>query len=267
MEDFFQQFQLAIGRPPLRVFEKTSHLGLPAIVNLSYSHASESLIEVRCFEVSNEQPVFPQEQRVVAPTGLTQGLEHLRPHYLVPRLVLLHPFGLYSKLEADTLVMSHVESVPGLILRTSVDVFQSETLIYTLDFTPLLGLEWGQRLYILLIAFGTYGQRRLGQTIAPMLLRRISMPRFLNAALLAAALMTPIAIVPTALLADDRTYHDKQHNDDHHWDSHEDRAYRMWAKENHRKYREFSRIPENDQQAYWGWRHEHSDAVLKINIR
>jgi len=24
---------------------------------------------------------------------------------------------------------------------------------------------------------------------------------------------------------------------------------------------------ENDQQAYWGWRHDHSDAVLKINIR
>ena len=93
------------------------------------------------------------------------------------------------------------------------------------------------------------------------------MTRFLNAALLAAALMTPIAIAPIALLADDRVYHDKQHNDDHHWDSHEDRAYRMWVKENHRKYREFGRLPETDQQAYWGWRHEHSDAVLKIDIR
>ena len=97
------------------------------------------------------------------------------------------------------------------------------------------------------------------------------MLRFLNAALLGTALIIPVAMAPTALRAQDnkgaRSYHDKQHNDDHHWDSHEDRAYRMWAKENHRKYREFSRLPDNDQQAYWGWRHEHSDAVLKINIR
>jgi hypothetical protein len=95
-----------------------------------------------------------------------------------------------------------------------------------------------------------------------------TMRRFLNAALLSAALIVPIALAPTVLLADDHdhVYHDKDHNDDHHWDNHEDRAYRMYVKENHRKYRSFDKIPENDQQAYWGWRHEHSDAVLKINI-
>ena len=26
------------------------------------------------------------------------------------------------------------------------------------------------------------------------------------------------------------------------------------------------KLNDNDQQAYWGWRHEHSDALLKINI-
>ena len=97
------------------------------------------------------------------------------------------------------------------------------------------------------------------------------MPRFLNAALLAAALLTPIAIAPIALRAEDRnaarTYHDKQRNDDHQWNGQEDRAYRMWAKENHRKYSDFSKLKENDQQSYWGWRHDHSDAVLKIEIR
>jgi Ni/Co efflux regulator RcnB len=99
---------------------------------------------------------------------------------------------------------------------------------------------------------------------------KITMPRFLNAALLGAALLTPMAIAPTALQAQDqkaRVYHDKQHNDDHEWNGHEDQAYRMYAKENHRKYREFSRLNENDQQAYWGWRHEHSDALLKIDVR
>ena len=96
------------------------------------------------------------------------------------------------------------------------------------------------------------------------------MPRFLNAALLGAALIIPVTMAPTALRADDnkaRSYHDKQHNDDHEWNNHEDQAYRVYAKQNHRKYRNFSTLNENDQQAYWGWRHEHSDALLKINIR
>ena len=96
------------------------------------------------------------------------------------------------------------------------------------------------------------------------------MSRFWNTALLGAALMTPIAIVPTALRAQDhreaRKYQDKQHNDEHEWNDHEDRAYRMWAKENHRKYRDFSKLKDDDRQSYWGWRHEHSDEKLKIEI-
>jgi hypothetical protein len=93
------------------------------------------------------------------------------------------------------------------------------------------------------------------------------MRRFLNAALLSAALVAPLAVVPIALRADDRVYHDKDHNDDHHWDNHENRAYRMYIKENHRKYRDFNRLKAEDQAAYWNWRHEHSDAILKIDIR
>jgi hypothetical protein len=97
------------------------------------------------------------------------------------------------------------------------------------------------------------------------------MPRFWNVALIGAALIVPIALTPTALRAEDqkntRSYHDAQHNDDHQWNSHEDRAYGMWIKENHRKKTTFVKLKANDQQAYWGWRHEHSDALLKINIR
>jgi hypothetical protein len=97
------------------------------------------------------------------------------------------------------------------------------------------------------------------------------MSRFLNSALLGAALITALALPPTALRAEDqknvRTYHDKQHNDDHQWNSHEDQAYKMYAKENHRKATSFVKLKDNDQQAYWGWRHDHSDALLKIQIR
>jgi hypothetical protein len=41
----------------------------------------------------------------------------------------------------------------------------------------------------------------------------------------------------------------------------------MWVRENHRKNQNFSKLREEDQQAYWRWRHDHSDAQLKINIR
>lgn len=103
------------------------------------------------------------------------------------------------------------------------------------------------------------------------------MARFYTAVFTAVAFMTPMAVAPTALLAqdrddhhdehhNDRVYHDRAHNDDHHWDSHEDRAYRMWAEENHRKYRDFSKLNNHDQEAYWSWRHDHPNAVLNINI-
>ena len=79
-------------------------------------------------------------------------------------------------------------------------------------------------------------------------------------------MLGPIVVAPSFLNAEDRVYHDRDHNDDHHWDKHEDRAYRMWVKERHRKYRDFNRLRAEDQAAYWSWRHEHSDAVLHIDI-
>jgi hypothetical protein len=41
----------------------------------------------------------------------------------------------------------------------------------------------------------------------------------------------------------------------------------MWAKENHRKYQSFDKLKEEEQKSYWAWRHDHSDAVLKIDVR
>ena len=96
-----------------------------------------------------------------------------------------------------------------------------------------------------------------------------------KAAFLAAALLAPMAVTPVMLQAQDqrqeqrtnRTYHDAGHNDDHEWNKNENQAYRVWVKQNHRRNTDFSRLKENDQQSYWGWRHEHSDATLNINIR
>ncbi len=89
----------------------------------------------------------------------------------------------------------------------------------------------------------------------------------LTTTLMGVALIIPVTLAPSVLKADDHKYHDKGHNDDHEWNSHEDKAYRMWVKENHRKYQSFDKLREEDRENYWRWRHEHSDAVLKINIR
>jgi hypothetical protein len=93
-------------------------------------------------------------------------------------------------------------------------------------------------------------------------------PRFLSAGLLGAALTVSVAVAPIALSAEEHktVYHDKKNNDDHEWNNNENQAYKMYAKENHKKASTFSKLKEDDQQAYWAWRHDHSDTVLKINI-
>lgn len=95
--------------------------------------------------------------------------------------------------------------------------------------------------------------------------------RFWTTAFMSAALVAPIAMAPKVLRAEDQkaasTYHDKQHNDDHAWNAQEDKAYRIYAKQNHRKSGDFSKLKEEDQQNYWNWRHEHSDSVLKIEVK
>jgi len=62
-------------------------------------------------------------------------------------------------------------------------------------------------------------------------------------------------------------YYDQNHKDYHNWDDKEDRAYRMWVADQHRKDVALDTLAPRDQAAYWTWRHAHSDAVLKINVQ
>jgi hypothetical protein len=91
--------------------------------------------------------------------------------------------------------------------------------------------------------------------------------RFPATALLGAALMMPLATAPLLRAADNNasTFHDKKHNDDHVWNAQEEKAYRIYWKEHNRPYANFPTLKEDDRQAYWDWRHNHSDAQLGIN--
>ncbi len=92
------------------------------------------------------------------------------------------------------------------------------------------------------------------------------MKSILKTSILAISLVGPVAM-NTALKAQDRSYHDAGHNDDHAWNDHEDKAYRIWVKQNHRKYVAFGKLRDEDRENYWRWRHDHDDAALKIVIK
>jgi hypothetical protein len=123
------------------------------------------------------------------------------------------------------------------------------------------------------------GKGRLKQTLTARGLTGMrTLSRIYGIGVLGATLLAPVAFLPATALAQDhrdeqrkeaenRRYQDAKHHDEHAWNNHEDQAYRMWTQERHRKYNDFDRLNGRDQQSYWDWRHDHSDAQLKIDIR
>ncbi len=50
-------------------------------------------------------------------------------------------------------------------------------------------------------------------------------------------------------------YYDSYGHDYHRWNRGEDRLYRQWELNTHRRHLDFSRRSAGDKHAYWGWRH------------
>src|SRR6266511_5787537 len=80
VEDLHQGPHALVGALALQLVEQVSHLGLPALVHRRAVHRRARRGEVLALEVADQQPVLPQEQRVVAPARRPQGVAHLRPH-------------------------------------------------------------------------------------------------------------------------------------------------------------------------------------------
>lgn len=81
-----------------------------------------------------------------------------------------------------------------------------------------------------------------------------------SVALLAGATMAmPLVSGATPRPQEDRGVYDRDHKDYHKWDDNENRAWRRWLAENHRKDHEFAKADRKQQQEYWKWRHEHPD--------
>jgi hypothetical protein len=88
--------------------------------------------------------------------------------------------------------------------------------------------------------------------------------------MLSAALASPLA-----MRADDKhhdrdehhRYWDASERDWHEWNDREDRAYRRYLENQHHAYREWTKANKREQEAYWRWRHHHSDEMLWPNGR
>ncbi len=84
-------------------------------------------------------------------------------------------------------------------------------------------------------------------------------------------------LIPTCVMAQDHDhdhdrdqhhrYYDKHHRDYHEFDDRERRAWRIYARQQRHANWEWEQANERRRQRYWDWRHNHSDAVLQINIR
>ncbi|MGH9143448.1 MAG: hypothetical protein ACRD2I_20110 [Vicinamibacterales bacterium] len=68
-----------------------------------------------------------------------------------------------------------------------------------------------------------------------------------------------LALVPATASAQGVVlrFYDRSHHDYHRWNRDEDRRYRAYLAERHRRYLAFQRASRQRQREYWRWRHEH----------
>ena len=67
MKDLFERRHSLIRQDPFRLDKKSSHLTLPAFVDLTARHPSARTFEAFGFQVADEQTVFTQKQRIIVP--------------------------------------------------------------------------------------------------------------------------------------------------------------------------------------------------------
>src|SRR5699024_7926867 len=88
-EDLWQHLEAFVG--VAGVHEELLHAGLPSGVHLGACHRGLGGVVVVGLEVPHQQAVRAEVEAVVAPSGVSQRLEHLRPDGRVRGGVLLEP--------------------------------------------------------------------------------------------------------------------------------------------------------------------------------
>src|SRR5579862_1350106 len=92
VEDLRERSHAGIRSSASERFEKGSHLRLPASIDRMLLHRGAGTLEVRGFQIADEQTIRAQEERVIVPAGLAQGLQHFRPNRSVAAAILVNLF-------------------------------------------------------------------------------------------------------------------------------------------------------------------------------
>ena len=105
MEDLKLGMHALIRWTTTEAAEELCHLGLPSGVHFGGLHRGLSGWEVLTLEIADKGAVITEKQRVIAPAGPPQGLEHLWPYFGVAPDIFL-PF-LRADVQPETDTLGH----------------------------------------------------------------------------------------------------------------------------------------------------------------
>lgn len=89
---------------------------------------------------------------------------------------------------------------------------------------------------------------------------KLRIPALILAATFAVPVVASAAMLPREAPPNlEVRVYDRSHRDYHVWNDGEDRSYRQYLAERHRRYLVFQRQRRARQASYWRWRHAHRD--------
>src|SRR5688572_28407034 len=97
VEDLLEALQSGVRALVSGKLEERSHLGLPAGVHLALFHCLNRRLEVVAVQISDQQAVVAEKERVVAPACLPESVERLRPNLAMARPVLVEAVGAHAQ--------------------------------------------------------------------------------------------------------------------------------------------------------------------------
>ena len=103
MKDFLERGHGLIGQQMFRLDKESGHFALPAVIDFAMGHGCARALKAFRFEITDQQTIGPQEERIVVPAGFPEGLLHFRPHRTVTFFVVLKAFRLDLQNKTDSL--------------------------------------------------------------------------------------------------------------------------------------------------------------------
>src|SRR5580693_8752660 len=103
MKNLFERGHGLVGQEALGLHEESGHLALPAFVHFARSHTGACALEVFGLEITDQEAICAEEERIVVPAGFAEGADHFWPNRTVAFFVFGEKFPFHLKHETDSL--------------------------------------------------------------------------------------------------------------------------------------------------------------------